>query len=73
MLNKRPTVVVYTMALIHQELAQVSGRHVGRDLHHFAHAVLAEDLHDLHGGRGAPDQRREEEVRNPTAERDQRS
>lgn len=37
------------MAFIDQELAQVSGRHVGRDLHHFAHAVLAEDLHNLKG------------------------
>lgn len=35
------------MAFINQELAQVSGGHVGGDLHHFTHAVLAENLHNL--------------------------
>lgn len=35
------------MAFINQELAQVPGCHVGWDLHHFAHAVFTEDLHNL--------------------------
>lgn len=47
MLNKYPTVVVHTMAFINQELAQVSGRHVGWDLHHLTNPILTEDLHDL--------------------------
>lgn len=37
------------MAFIHQELAQVPGRHVSWDLHHFNHAILTEDLHNLGG------------------------
>lgn len=37
------------MAFINQELAQVPGGHVGWDLHHFAHAIFTEDLHNLWG------------------------
>lgn len=47
MFHQRPAVVVHAVAFVHKQLAQVSRRHVGRDLHHFAHAVLAEDFNDL--------------------------
>lgn len=47
MLHQRPAVVVYAVAFVHKQLAQVSRRHVGWDLHHFPHAVLAEDFNNL--------------------------
>lgn len=40
-LHQRPGVVVHTVALVDQQLTQISGRHVSRDLHRFAGAVLA--------------------------------
>lgn len=54
MFDECPAVIVHTMAFINQELTQVSGRHVGGDLHHFTHAVLAENLHNLRKGHTAP-------------------
>lgn len=47
MLHQRPGVVVQTVALVDQELADVSGRHVCRDLHHFTGPILAPHLHYL--------------------------
>ncbi len=47
MLHKRPTVIVHTMVFIDEKLAQVSRRHVGWDLHHLSHPILAEDFYDL--------------------------
>lgn len=47
MLHKRPTVIVHTMVFIDEELAQVSRRHVGWDLHHLSEPILAEDFYDL--------------------------
>lgn len=35
------------MAFINQELAQVPGRHVGRDLHDFTGTIFTEDLYNL--------------------------
>lgn len=47
MLHKRPTVIVHTMVFIDEKLAQVSRRHVGWDLHHLSHPVLAEYFYNL--------------------------
>lgn len=47
MLHQRPGVVVQTVVLVDQELADVSGRHVGGDLHHFSRPILAPHLHYL--------------------------
>lgn len=46
-LHQRPGVVVQTVVLVDQELADVSGRHVGGDLHHFSRPILAPHLHYL--------------------------
>ena len=50
-LHQRPGVVVQTVVLVDQELADVSGRHVGGDLHHFSRPILAPHLHYLETGR----------------------
>lgn len=46
-LHQRPGVVVHAVALVDQQLTHVSRRHVGWNLHHFAGAILAPNLHDL--------------------------
>lgn len=46
-LHQRPGVVVHTVVLVDQELADVSGRHVGGDLHHLSRPILAPHLHYL--------------------------
>lgn len=47
MLHQCPGVVVQTVTLVDQELADVSSRHVCRDLHHFTGPILAPHLHYL--------------------------
>lgn len=54
MLNKCPTVVVHTMAFVHEELTKISCSHVGWDFHYFPHAVLAENVYDLKEERKGP-------------------
>lgn len=46
-LHQRPGVVVQAVVLVDQELADVSGRHVGGNLHHFSRPILAPHLHYL--------------------------
>lgn len=44
MLHQGPAVVIHTVAPVHQQLAQVTSRHVSQNLHHSACPILAEDL-----------------------------
>lgn len=46
-LHQCPGVVVQTVALVDQELTDVSGRHVCWDLHHFTGPILTPHLHYL--------------------------
>lgn len=46
-LHQRPGAVVHTVALVDQQLAHVSGRHVGWNLHDFTGPILAPHLHYL--------------------------
>lgn len=46
-LHQRPGVVIQTVALVDQELTDVSGCHVCWDLHHFTGPILAPHLHYL--------------------------
>lgn len=51
-LHERPAVVVHAVASVNEQLAQVSGRHVCRDLHHPARPVFAEDFNVLQHTKG---------------------
>ena len=53
MLHEGPAVVVQTVALVDQELADVTGRHFGQDLKNFPCSILAPDLHYLGSGQRA--------------------
>lgn len=46
-LHQRPGIVIQTVTLVDQELADISGCHVCWDFHHFTGPILAPHLHYL--------------------------
>lgn len=50
--DQGPAVVVHAMTSVHQQLAQVPGRHVRENLHHFACPIFTKDFNILQHTKG---------------------